>query len=715
MEAVTSTDYDSTNLSRNFNQVGFNTYNYSQFEEKYKPRQIFKYGDEYLEYGHNSVRLDANERFGRSQSKYQDGARLSDQRYSRSHSQPERQHHLAQETRSKSQDSRELTFYQIDPPLKSDNSRQPHDKSHQKLKKELTFYEIDGPPPPISQERRENVEMCKERGDKATKSHVGAQERSQTSKHGRQSHQELKASAPPDCQLNRSQSDLTECQLPNYYGHRNNPYIDPPKYRHFDRPPRYQETPPRSEPPPKYHADPPKYTEVSARRQDDFKRIQEEKGRRQGGSGGGGMSSSSGGGGGGGGGGGSGGGGGGDKSGSGRGNPGTHGAETPSNLASITPTAREATRAVATRQRFSYKTCNLSGSNNNNNNDSSKENLLQEAGDECDASLPSSRCHIESLKSHHHHHYHQQAQHQIQRGISGGSVSGSSGVAGNVFLDGGGSCGEVTVCDKYKVTGSELNRAGSDAAQGRLSDRSMLKIEKLSGKVALHVGGGGGGGGGGGCGSSGGVEATVGKCGAERMKSTQEAGYNKHEPLVVGKAKGHDVGHGYKVENLRYYGELKGYADFKSYGTVDKQPAAVLVSAHEKSHLLHAPSCDKGDKCHGKVPTASAIAQGYALAKVGQQQPEKAHHSDHYYHRSSHSKPPNAYQVYQETKYSYNVSGVPGTPAQASAAAAFFARSEISALRYPCRSSNGEFQDITNQCPVMLLKLRREGRHSRII
>ncbi|XP_025160476.1 uncharacterized protein LOC105182568 [Harpegnathos saltator] len=428
MEAVTSTDYDSTNLSRNFNQVGFNTYNYSQFEEKYKPRQIFKYGDEYLEYGHNSVRLDANERFGRSQSKYQDGARLSDQRYSRSHSQPERQHHLAQETRSKSQDSRELTFYQIDPPLKSDNSRQPHDKSHQKLKKELTFYEIDGPPPPISQERRENVEMCKERGDKATKSHVGAQERSQTSKHGRQSHQELKASAPPDCQLNRSQSDLTECQLPNYYGHRNNPYIDPPKYRHFDRPPRYQETPPRSEPPPKYHADPPKYTEVSARRQDDFKRIQEEKGRRQGGSGGGGISSSSGGGG----------------------------------------------------------TCNLSGSNNNNNNDSSKENLLQEAGDECDASLPSSRCHIESLKSHHHHHYHQQAQHQIQRGISGGSVSGSSGVAGNVFLDGGGSCGEVTVCDKYKVTGSELNRAGSDAAQGRLSDRSMLKIEKLSGKVALH-------------------------------------------------------------------------------------------------------------------------------------------------------------------------------------------------------------------------------------
>lgn len=275
MEAVTSTDYDSTNLSRNFNQVGFNTYNYSQFEEKYKPRQIFKYGDEYLEYGHNSVRL--GERFGRSQAKGQDGARL-DQRYSRSQSQPERQHQLAQEIRSKSQDSRELTFYQIDPPLKSaENPRPPHDKpSHQKLKKELTFYEIDGPP--SGQERREKVEVCKERGDKShDKSHTGGQEKPQAAKHGRQSHQEQRANAPSDCQLNRSQSDLTECQLPNYYGHRNNPYIDPPKYRHFDRPPRYQETPPRSEPPPKYHADPPKYVEVS-RRQDDFKRIQVSRG-----------------------------------------------------------------------------------------------------------------------------------------------------------------------------------------------------------------------------------------------------------------------------------------------------------------------------------------------------------------------------------------------------------------------------------------------------
>ncbi|XP_011645396.1 probable WRKY transcription factor protein 1 [Pogonomyrmex barbatus] len=575
MEAVTSTDYDSTNLSKNFNQVGFNTYNYSQFEEKYKPRQIFKYGDEYLEYGH---RIGVNERFART--KYQDGSRF-DQRYSRSHSQPERQHHFSQETRSKSQDSRELTFYQIDPPMKSENPRQ-HDKSHQKLKKDLTFYELDGLP--SGQERRDKSEVCKERADKNIKSHdkflTGGQERSQAAKHGRQSHQEQQktlANAPTSNyhQLNRSQSDLTECQLPNYYGHRNNPYIDPPKYRQFDKPPRYQETPLRSELPPKYHADPPKYVEVS-RRQDDFKRIQ---------------------------------------------------------------------------------TCDVrsNSNNNNNNNNNSKENLLQETGIDCE-----SRYHVESLKNHqhhhhhnhHHHHHHHQQYHQTH-GIDSSNVASDS--VGNVFPDGdGGSYGEITTCDKYKGTGSESNRSSSgDGVQGR-SERSMLKIEKLSGKAALHSSG----------------ESAVGKCGTERMKSTsQEVSYNKHEGS---KAKSHDVGHGYKVENLRYYGELKGYADFKAYGTVDKQPASVLVSAHEKSHLLHAPtSCEKGDKCHSK--TSFSSAQGYNLAKIGQQT-DKSHHGDHYYHRS-HSKPPNAYQVYQETKYSYNVSGVPGTPAQASAAAAFFARS----------------------------------------
>ncbi|EZA61098.1 hypothetical protein X777_08310 [Ooceraea biroi] len=627
--------------------VGFNTYNYSQFEEKYKPRQIFKYGDEYLEYGH---RLGANERFARS--KYPIDSTRLDQRYSRSHSQPERQHHLSQETRSKSQDSRELTFYQIDPPVKPENVRQHDGKSHQKTKKELTFYEIDSTPS-SGQERKERHETCKERVDKSAKSHdkfhAVSQDRSQAAKHRQAQDQPKTANALPTSnyhQLNRSQSDLTECQLPNYHGHRNNPYIDPPKYRQFDRPPRYQEAPPKSDPPPKYYADPPKYAEVS-RRQDDLKRIQEERGRRQagggGGGGGGGLS-------------GCGGGGGGSNSGAGRGNTGTHGAETPSNLASITPTAREATRAVTTRQRLAHKTCDVlvTSNNNNNINNNSKENLLQETGDDCHLPLPP-RCRVESLKSHHHHHH----QHHQTRGISGSN--GASGAAGNALVD-----FEVTACDKHKSTGSESSRGG-DAVQGRPCERSMLKIEKLSGKAALHATG-----------------ETVGKCGAERTKSSAQeiAGYGKHEVSKVTKS-GHDVGHGYKVENLRYYGELKGYGgDYKAYGNVDKQPSAssgVLVSAHEKSHLLHVPMpCEKGDKCHGKGSSvASDRAQGYAgLAKTGQQQTEKSHHSgDHYYHRSSHSKPPSAYQMYQGAKYSYN--GVPGTPAQASAAAAFFARSVL--------------------------------------
>lgn len=271
MEAVTSTNYDSTNLSRNFNQVGFNTYNYSQFEEKYKPRQIFKYSDEYAEYGH---RLGVNERSARS--KYPVDSTRLDQRYSRSHSQPERQHHLSQETRSKSQDSRELTFYEIDPPAKPENARQHDGKSHQKTKKEqLTFYEIE---PSSCQERKERHETCKERADKSVKSHdkfhAASQDRSQAAKHRLMGEdQQPKTAANPTAsnQLNRSQSDLTECQLPNHHGHRNNPYIDPPKYRQFDRPPLYQEAPPRSDPPPKYHVDPPKYAEVS-RRQDDPKR-----------------------------------------------------------------------------------------------------------------------------------------------------------------------------------------------------------------------------------------------------------------------------------------------------------------------------------------------------------------------------------------------------------------------------------------------------------
>ncbi|XP_026668699.1 kinesin-like protein CG14535 isoform X2 [Ceratina calcarata] len=595
MEAVTSTDYDSPNLSRNFNQVGFNTYNYSQFEEKYKPRQVFKYGDEYLEYGRNSVRLGPNEKFARlsSSSRHQDGGKI-DQRYVRSHSQPERQHHSTHETRSKSQDSRELTFYEIDPPIKVD---QHHSKPHRSAleksqgKKELTFYEIDGP----TQEKMKDGKFeCKE---KREKTYGAIQEKLIQGKHLK--HQEPKATAPPNYQLNRSQSDLTECQLPNYYRHQNNPYIDPPKYRQFDRPPKYQETPPKSEPPPKY-------SEV-AKRQEDYKRVQEERGKRQGGGGGGGGSV----------------GGGGNSS---RGTGGTHGAETPSNLASITPTAREATRGPSSRSRLAYKTCDTRFPGNNNNG-ASKEDAYQDGSEDSEVTATASRCHADSSKSHHH---------PRSSGI-GGTSGGSSGpVSGNVCHGAPGVPCDPSNCDRYKGTVDSLLKA-SEAVQGRLCDRSMLKIEKPSAK-AHEV-----------------------KC--DRMKSSaqEQLGY-KHE---TGKgSKGHD-GHGFKVENIKYYGELKGY-DFKSYGTIDK-PA----STHEKSHA------DKNghDKCHSKTSSSSSAAamQSYGLSKV-ERPSEKSVYADHYYHRSSHSKPQNAYQVYQETKYSYNVSGVPGTPAQASAAAAFFAR-----------------------------------------
>ncbi|XP_076672113.1 uncharacterized protein LOC143371115 isoform X2 [Andrena cerasifolii] len=615
MEAVTSTEYDSSNLSRNFNQVGFNTYNYSQFEEKYKPRQVFKYGDEYLEYGRNSVRLGPNERFARLSSRHQDGVGKPDQRYARSQSQPERQHNSSHETRSKSQDSRELTFYQIEPPVKLENV-QHHSKVHrsaadkcQGKKEQLTFYEIDGP---ASQEKTKDskLEGCKDRGDKRDKCCAG-QEKANPAKYGKQSHQEQKANAPPNYQLNRSQSDLTECQLPNYYRHQDNPYIDPPKYRQFDRPPKYQETPPKSEPPPKY-------SEV-ARRQDDFKRVQEERLKRQGSVGGGSIGI---------------GGGGGSSSGggnAGRGTGCTHGAETPSNLASITPTAREATRVPPSRSRPPYKPCDTRCSNNNNNNNIiAKEDAYQEVTEEPEV-VSVSRCHADLSKSHHH---------QGRSPTSGGgNGSGSSAIPGNACHGGSGVPCEAATCDKYKGAVDSLLKA-SEAVQGRLCERSMLKIEKPSAKAILH-----------------GIEA-IGKCG---MKSAQELG---------GKVKGHgDVGHGFKAENIKYYGELKGY-DYKSYGTIDK-PAA---SAHEKSHS-HVAEKNGHDKCHSKTTSSSSAMQSYGLAKVAGERPaEKGLYADHYYHRPSHSKPQSAYQVYQETKYSYNVSGVPGTPAQASAAAAFFAR-----------------------------------------
>lgn len=251
MEAVTSTDYNSENLSRNFNQVGFNTYNYSQFEEKYKPRRNIKTE----EYPRNvSVRNPSNSR-NSSRHSHEPGP---GDKTPRSHSQPERQHHSSHEMRSKSQDSRELTFYQIDPPLKHENR---HSKCHRSSfdkvfgkSKELTFYEIDGPP-------HNSTDKIKDRDKDKSGALIHPKHN-----HGKQINVEQKGGN----NYNRSESDGTE----NFHRPPSKPYVEPPKYRQFDRPPRYQEDPPRPEPPPKYHQDPPKYSEVSDRRQDDLKRPQ---------------------------------------------------------------------------------------------------------------------------------------------------------------------------------------------------------------------------------------------------------------------------------------------------------------------------------------------------------------------------------------------------------------------------------------------------------
>lgn len=267
MEAVTSTDYDSTNLSRNFNQVGFNTYNYSQFEEKYKPRQSIKYGEDYQDHGRTAVRNPVSSRTSSRHAQEQNVHKSE-----RSHSQPERQHQSSFEARSKSQDSRELTFYQIDPPLKHENrhgkSHRPSiDKTHNKAK-ELTFYDIDGPGNFTEKPKDpKQPNGGSEKPEKKEKSNATAGSKHA---HGKSTHQEQKTNVSFANQANRLQPDALE----NSNRQQCNILVDPPKYRQYDRPPRYQEDPPKSEPPPKYHPDPPKYSEVTTKRQDESKRIQ---------------------------------------------------------------------------------------------------------------------------------------------------------------------------------------------------------------------------------------------------------------------------------------------------------------------------------------------------------------------------------------------------------------------------------------------------------
>lgn len=267
-----------------------------------------------------------------------------------------------------------------------------------------------------------------------------------------------------------------------------------------------------------------------------------------------------------------------------------HGVEAPTNMASITPTAREATRggAATSRQRQNLKSSSVNKDDNPPNTRDEHHELSRN---------------IDNLKT----------SHQSSRPATSGGID--------------------TNTEKLKNPGDSLVKV-NEITQVR--EKSMIKLEKSK------------------------VSHDLGKS-FEKMKSVQDS-IHKHESSK--NKVSHDYG-SYKVENLKYYGELKGY-DFKSYGNIDK-PSSV----HEKGHQ-HSSS-EKGYQVNEKCQAKSV--QGFVK---GGGQTEKSVYSDkygdHYYHRSSHVKPQNPYHVYQETKYSYNVSVTPGTPAQASAAAAFFAR-----------------------------------------
>lgn len=203
MEAVTSTDYDSSNLTNSFNRIGFSSYNYSQFEEKYKqsrqPEQTRSSGKFGI--------------FGRTFGRHNnDSTEKTEQINSRSK-------------------SRELKFYQIDDPVRILENR--HGKCYrsnvEKIPHDVT------PTVHEKKDMKQNIEDKNEKRDKSIAStHV--------------KHNHVRQEPKINGQLNKQ--ELVECQLSN-----NNKQCDPPKYRQFDRPPKYQEDPPKTEPPPKYSQD----------------------------------------------------------------------------------------------------------------------------------------------------------------------------------------------------------------------------------------------------------------------------------------------------------------------------------------------------------------------------------------------------------------------------------------------------------------------------
>lgn len=254
------------------------------------------------------------------------------------------------------------------------------------------------------------------------------------------------------------------------------------------------------------------------------------------------------------------------------------GAEAPTNLTSITPTARESRASVGSRQRPNHKQNDV------------------DPDDQTSKTPHQSRGSINGMSSTY---------------MSGGVILGVNAVLSPEVMIG---------CPDSKLKGVE----------------SYLKSDKQKTEK---------------------IKCDTGKL-AEKIKSVQDAMYKPHDAVKLKSAHEAGISHvGYKVDNVKYYGELTG---FKSYGAIDKpHQYASSDKGHASSH----------EKVHEKVHPRSA--QGYS-SKLS----DKSGYSDNYYHRAVYLKSPNLYppNVFQETKYAYSVSGVPGTPAQASAAAAFFAR-----------------------------------------
>lgn len=257
MEAVTSTDYDSANLSHNFNQIGFSTYNYSQFEEKYKSQQ-------------NSTKLGTISQTLSCQSN-DFVSYLYDDKYPRNQLQSDNNKHpqqqqqqqhpyvIPQEIKSKS-----LTYYQIDPAPKHETR---HSKCHRSAEK--------------NNQHETGILTIGVDDKKDSRASAGGSDKNEKRDKGvkcsnQKFEPKINGASSNHQQLIKSSESVDECHLGQMPPNQHQQQLDPSsKYRQFDRPPKYQEYPPRDsmrcEPAPRYYQDPPKYSDVI--RRDDFKKI----------------------------------------------------------------------------------------------------------------------------------------------------------------------------------------------------------------------------------------------------------------------------------------------------------------------------------------------------------------------------------------------------------------------------------------------------------